>query len=99
MPCSRRRPFNQTDPSRGGLVQRRNRWDTSAAPTTVKLVTSEPGETAEAGPHAHGRDAAGQALTAPVPVLLITGPVGARKSTVAAEAARLLLQAHIPHAL
>jgi len=62
-------------------------------------VTSEPGAAAEAGPHAHGRDAAGQALTAPVPVLLITGPVGVGKSTVAAEAARLLREATIPHAL
>src|SRR5258708_26863302 len=34
-----------------------------------------------------------------VPVLLITGPVGAGKSTVAGEAARLLREANIPHAL
>jgi AAA domain len=38
-------------------------------------------------------------LTAPVPVLLITGPVGVGKSTVAAEAARLLREANVPHAL
>src|SRR5215471_17116259 len=34
-----------------------------------------------------------------VPVLLITGPVGVGKSTVAGEAARLLREADIPHAL
>jgi hypothetical protein len=34
-----------------------------------------------------------------VPVLLITGPVGVGKTTVAAEAARLLREANIPHAL
>ncbi len=34
-----------------------------------------------------------------VPVLLITGPVGVGQSTVAAEAARLLREAKIPHAL
>jgi len=34
-----------------------------------------------------------------VPVLLITGPVGVGKSTVAAEAARLLREANVPHAL
>lgn len=38
-------------------------------------------------------------MTAPVPVLLITGPVGVGKSTVAAEAARLLREANAPHAL
>jgi predicted kinase len=38
-------------------------------------------------------------MTAPVPVLLITGPVGVGKSTIAAEAASLLRQADIPHAL
>jgi hypothetical protein len=38
-------------------------------------------------------------MTAPVPVLLITGPVGVGKSTIAAEAATLLRQADIPHAL
>lgn len=35
----------------------------------------------------------------PVPVLLFTGPTGAGKSTVAAEAARLLEEAGIPHAM
>jgi adenylylsulfate kinase len=34
-----------------------------------------------------------------VPVLLFTGPTGAGKSTVAAEAARLLEEAGIPHAM
>jgi Mrp family chromosome partitioning ATPase len=38
-------------------------------------------------------------MTASVPVLLITGPVGVGKSTVAAEAARLLREANVPHAL
>ena len=38
-------------------------------------------------------------VTASVPVLLITGPVGVGKSTVAAEAARLLRAANVPHAL
>jgi hypothetical protein len=38
-------------------------------------------------------------MTASVPVLLITGPVGVGKSTVAAEAARLLREAGVPHAL
>src|ERR1700738_3945580 len=39
------------------------------------------------------------AMTAPVPVLVITGPVGVGKSTIANEAAWLLRQADIPHAL
>jgi hypothetical protein len=38
-------------------------------------------------------------MTASVPVLLVTGPVGVGKSTVAAEAARLLRHADVPHAL
>jgi predicted kinase len=38
-------------------------------------------------------------MTTSVPVLLITGPVGVGKSTVAAEAARLLREANLPHAL
>lgn len=38
-------------------------------------------------------------MTAPVPVLVITGPVGVGKSTIAAEAAWLLRQADVPHAL
>jgi hypothetical protein len=38
-------------------------------------------------------------MTASVPVLLITGPVGVGKSTIANEAAWLLRQAGIPHAL
>jgi predicted kinase len=51
----------------------------------------------------HKRTAAGvagdRAMTAPVPVLVITGPVGVGKSTIAAEAAWLLRQADVPHAL
>jgi hypothetical protein len=38
-------------------------------------------------------------MTASVPVLLVTGPVGVGKSTVAAEAARLLRDAGVAHAL
>jgi hypothetical protein len=38
-------------------------------------------------------------MTASVPVLLVTGPVGVGKSTVTAEAARLLREANVPHAL
>jgi hypothetical protein len=51
--------------------------------------------------HEHGAaEAAGdRAMTAPVLVLLITGPVGVGKSTIAAEAAWLLRQADVPHAL
>ena len=40
-----------------------------------------------------------QAIKAPVPVLLITGPVGVGKSTVASQASLLLRQADVPHAL
>lgn len=51
----------------------------------------------------HKHTAAGvagdRAMTAPVPVLVITGPVGVGKSTIAAEAAWLLRQADVPHAL
>ncbi len=51
--------------------------------------------------HEHtGAGAAGdRAMTAPVPVLVITGPVGVGKSTISAEAAWLLRQADVPHAL
>jgi hypothetical protein len=38
-------------------------------------------------------------MAAPVPVLVITGPVGVGKSTIANEAAWLLRQADVPHAL
>ncbi len=38
-------------------------------------------------------------MAPPVPVLLLTGPVGAGKSTVADEAARLLREADVPHAV
>jgi hypothetical protein len=37
--------------------------------------------------------------TAPVPVLLVTGPVGVGKTVVTGEAATLLSEAGIPHAL
>jgi hypothetical protein len=51
----------------------------------------------------HEHSAAGaagdRAVTAPVPVLVITGPVGVGKSTIAAEAAWLLRRAGVPHAL
>ncbi len=51
----------------------------------------------------HKHTAAGaagdRAMTAPVPVLVITGPVGVGKSTIADEAASLLRQANVPHAL
>jgi hypothetical protein len=40
-----------------------------------------------------------RSMTAPVPVLVITGPVGVGKSTIANEAAWLLRQADVPHAL
>jgi adenylylsulfate kinase-like enzyme len=43
--------------------------------------------------------AGGRAMTAPVPVLVITGPVGVGKSTIANEAAWLLRQADVPYAL
>src|SRR5580698_9614318 len=51
--------------------------------------------------HKHSGAGAGgdRAMTAPVPVLVITGPVGVGKSTIAAEAAWLLRQADVPHAL
>ena len=52
-------------------------------------------------PHEHGAagGAGDRAGTAPVPVMVITGPVGVGKSTIAAEAAWLLRQADVPHAL
>jgi Ni2+-binding GTPase involved in maturation of urease and hydrogenase len=37
--------------------------------------------------------------TAPVPVLLVTGPVGVGKTVVTGEAARLLSEAGISHAV
>jgi DNA polymerase III delta prime subunit len=50
-------------------------------------------------PNKIGRDLGGATMTASVPVLLVTGPVGVGKSTAAAEAARLLREANVPHAL
>ena len=38
-------------------------------------------------------------MTTPVPVLLVTGPVGVGKTVVTGEAARLLSGAGIPHAM
>jgi hypothetical protein len=38
-------------------------------------------------------------MTASVPVLLITGPVGVGKSTIAAQAGWLLREADVPHAV
>ena len=38
-------------------------------------------------------------MTAPVPVLLVTGPVGVGKTVVTGEATRLLSDAGIPHAM
>ena len=38
-------------------------------------------------------------VTAPVPVLLVTGPVGVGKTAVTGEAAQLLSEAGIPHAM
>ncbi len=49
--------------------------------------------------HSAAGAAADRAMTAPVPVLVITGPVGVGESTIAAEAAWLLRQADVPHAL
>jgi hypothetical protein len=49
--------------------------------------------------HTAARAAGDRAMTPPVPVLVITGPVGVGKSTIAAEAAWLLRQADVPHAL
>jgi len=49
--------------------------------------------------HTASGAAGDRAMTAPVPVLVITGPVGVGKSTIAAEAAWLLRQADVPHAL
>src|SRR4030088_647613 len=43
-----------------------------------------------------GRDAG---VTGSVPVLVITGPVGSGKSTIAAEAGELLRKANLPHAV
>jgi hypothetical protein len=55
--------------------------------------------TGETHKHTAAEAAGDRAMTAPVPVLVITGPVGVGKSTIAAEATWLLRQADIPHAL
>ena len=57
------------------------------------------GRRAEAGADRELQAAGDRAMTAPVPVLLITGPVGVGKSTIAAQAAWLLREADVPHAL
>src|SRR5215470_1912304 len=49
--------------------------------------------------HTAAGGAGDRAMAAPVPVLVITGPVGVGKSAIAAEAAWLLRQADVPHAL
>jgi len=49
--------------------------------------------------HTAAGAAGDRAMAASVPVLVITGPVGVGKSTIAAEAAWLLRQADVPHAL
>jgi energy-coupling factor transporter ATP-binding protein EcfA2 len=55
--------------------------------------------TGAAHQHPAARVAGDRARTAPVPVLVITGPTGVGKSTIANEAAWLLRQADVPHAL
>src|SRR5580700_6938474 len=52
-----------------------------------------------AGAAGESQAAGDRAITAPVPVLVLTGPVGVGKSTIAAEAAWLLRQADVAHAL
>jgi hypothetical protein len=54
---------------------------------------------AEAGADREPKAAGDHAMTDPVPVLVITGPVGAGKSTIAVQAATLLREADIPHGL
>src|SRR5215469_11678404 len=49
--------------------------------------------------HSTAGAAGDRTVTVPVPVLVITGPVGVGKSTIAAEAAWLLRRADVPHAL
>jgi hypothetical protein len=62
-------------------------------------MTGATGKHTGAGPAGSLRPAGDRAMTAAVPVLVITGPVGVGKSTIANEAAWLLRQADVPHAL
>src|SRR5580704_8351289 len=62
-------------------------------------MTGATGKHTGAGPAGSLRPAGDRATTAAVPVLVITGPVGVGKSTIANEAAWLLRQADVPHAL
>lgn len=57
------------------------------------------GRPAKAGVARELQAAGDGAMTAPVPVLMITGPVGVGKSTIAVQAATLLREADVPHAL
>jgi hypothetical protein len=57
------------------------------------------GRRPEAGAAGELKAAGDRAMTAPVPVLVITGPVGVGKSTIAVQAATLLREADIPHGL
>ena len=59
----------------------------------------ETGHRAEAGTGSELQAAGDHAMAAPVPVLVITGPVGAGKSTIAVQAATLLREADVPHGL
>jgi hypothetical protein len=62
-------------------------------------MTGATGKHTGAEPAGSLRPAGDRAMTAAVPVLVITGPVGVGKSTIANEAAWLLRQADVPHAL
>jgi hypothetical protein len=62
-------------------------------------MTGATGKHTGAGVSGEPQAAGDRAMTAPVPVLVITGPVGVGKSTIANEAAWLLRQADVPHAL
>jgi aminoglycoside phosphotransferase len=62
-------------------------------------MTGATGKHTGAGASGEPQAAGDPAMTAPVPVLVITGPVGVGKSTIANEAAWLLRQADVSHAL